>query len=157
MALIQVSEMRPGDEFFVGEMLALAMRSLPNLAQKPVPELAGMARLEMSRWQPERDRAFVAWQAGQRLGAIWLHTSGEPGAWHYTLGLAVVPRFQRQGVGARLLQHALDWSRQHQGRSLSLKVHPSNEAARRLYRRFGFEEEMIEMRHKLKSANPPPV
>lgn len=154
MALIQVSEMRPGDEVFVGEMLALAMRSLPSLAQKHTPELIGMARLEMSRWQPERDRAFVAWKTGQRLGAIWLHASGEPGAWHYTLGLAVAPLFRRQGVGACLLQHALDWSRQHQGHTLSLKVHPSNEAARRLYQRFGFEEEMIEMRHKLKFSSP---
>jgi ribosomal protein S18 acetylase RimI-like enzyme len=150
MALIEIAEMRSGDEPFVLEMVVLTLRSLPSLAHLSTFELEGLARLEMGQWQAGRSQTFVAWKATQRVGALWIRASGEPGAWNHSLALAVAPRFQGQGVGTRLLQHALDWSRRHAGYTLSLKVHPSNEAALRLYRRFGFEAELLEMKRRLK-------
>jgi putative acetyltransferase len=48
---------------------------------------------------------------------------------------------RRQGIGTKLLEAALDWARQSEVRKLELHVFPHNEAAIRLYERFGFERE----------------
>lgn len=149
MPVVQVNEASRSDWPFLIEMMVLTMRTLPAFASKSEIELESLAQLEASQWQPERDHAFVAWVDEQRAGAIWLHAGGEPQARQFTLGLAVAPRFRRQGLGARLLQHALEFCRANQGYVLNLKVHPSNEAAMRLYRRFGFEVTIVEMKLKL--------
>lgn len=149
MRQIQINRATTSDEPFVAEMMALTTRSLPSLAAKDLAELEGMARLEMSQWQVGRDMAFVAWREEQRAGAVWLHASGELDALHYTVGLAVALRYQRQGIGALLMQHALDYCRTNLGHVISLKVHPTNEAAIRLYRKFGFEVNLLEMKRKI--------
>ncbi len=149
MANVTIIEMRTSDEPFVAEMLVLAMRSLPSLAHHSAGELESMARLNMSRWQVGRDPALVAWKGEWRAGALWLMGSGEVEARHYTLGLAVTPAFQRQGVARQLLESGFGWLRRHNCHSVSLRVHPANEPALKLYRRFGFEVEVMEMRRKL--------
>ncbi|HEX2916796.1 MAG TPA: GNAT family N-acetyltransferase [Chloroflexia bacterium] len=145
-------EIKPAGQLdwpFLAKMIGLTMRSLPHLAVKSAAELESMARLEMLNWQASRDFAFIAWKGNERAGAVWLHAGGEPGAQQYTLSIAVAPAFQHQGVGSGLLQYALDFSRRNSGLVLNLKVHPSNEAAIRLYRRFGFEVNLLEMKLRL--------
>lgn len=64
-------------------------------------------------------------------------------AWHivdevHIANLAVHPDFRRQGIGARLLKHALQQAA-HEGMcSAQLEVRAGNQAAIALYRRFGF-------------------
>ncbi len=149
MTGIEIHEVKMSDQPFLIEMMVLSLQSLPTLAHKSGMELEGIARLEAGSWPGDRARAFVVWKDEQRAGALWLHQGGEIGASHYTLGLAVAAQFQRQGVGSHLMQYALDFCREYGGQSLNLKVHPSNEVALRLYRRFGFEAAMLDMKRKL--------
>src|SRR5439155_279731 len=46
-----------------------------------------------------------------------------------------------QGIGSALMAAAIEWARTAGAHKLSLQVWPHNEAARALYRKFGFEEE----------------
>jgi len=52
--------------------------------------------------------------------------------------LAVAPDFQGQGIGSRLLDRGLAILAQQGYRQVRLEVRETNEAAIRLYRRFGF-------------------
>lgn len=54
--------------------------------------------------------------------------------------IAVREEARGRGLGARLLQHALDRARVAGVRTVYLEVRVSNEAARRMYRRAGFRE-----------------
>lgn len=137
------------DTPFLVEMLALTLQTQPQFALKSPAEREGLARFEIIGWQPERDFAFVAWLDDARAGAVWLHAGGEIGARAFTLGIAVLPRFQGRQIGTRLMEHALAFCSQRQGLTLDLKVHPTNERAIRLYRRFGFEPTMLEMKKRL--------
>ena len=52
--------------------------------------------------------------------------------------LAVRPEYRARGFGSALLLHALDDGLRHGAGRATLEVRRSNEAARRLYERFGF-------------------
>jgi ribosomal-protein-alanine N-acetyltransferase len=54
--------------------------------------------------------------------------------------LAVLPEWRRQHLGAALLVGVLDASRAEGARRATLEVRASNEPARQLYERFGFEQ-----------------
>lgn len=53
--------------------------------------------------------------------------------------LATHPAYRGKGVAQELLQTALIFSIQHGARAATLEVRESNEAAQRLYRKFGFQ------------------
>ncbi len=54
--------------------------------------------------------------------------------------LVVAPSHRREGRGRRLLAAALARLRETEATSVELAVEPGNDAARRLYEEFGFEE-----------------
>jgi ribosomal-protein-alanine N-acetyltransferase len=56
----------------------------------------------------------------------------------HLLNLSVAQAQQRQGHGERLLGQVIRSARAHGAEMLFLEVRPSNQAARRLYRRHGF-------------------
>jgi ribosomal protein S18 acetylase RimI-like enzyme len=71
---------------------------------------------------------FVAAQAGDPVGFISLLDS-------FIGGLFVAPAQQGEGIGRRLIAHALDLKGE-----LSLEVYTANEQAMRFYRSLGFLE-----------------
>jgi len=65
--------------------------------------------------------------------------------------LYVVPEHRRRGVGSALLERALSIMREGGMECVELSVWVGNEEARRLYRKFGFEEYIVQMRRVLKA------
>lgn len=63
------------------------------------------------------------------------------------LGMMVRDGHRGQGVGARLLEACIDWSRAHHAHKVALSVWPHNERALRLYRSHGFVVEGRLRRH----------
>ena len=57
----------------------------------------------------------------------------------HLLNLSVAHHEQRTGLGWRTLDWMADVARGYGGRTMLLEVRPSNEAAIRLYQRYGFE------------------
>ncbi len=58
----------------------------------------------------------------------------------HILNLTVRPEMQRQGIGARLMEHFIHVARRHGARVVMLEVRPSNTAAVNLYYKLGFNE-----------------
>ena len=58
----------------------------------------------------------------------------------HILNLTVRPEAQRQGIGARLMQHFMPLARRHNAEVVMLEVRPSNTPAVNLYRKLGFNE-----------------
>lgn len=57
----------------------------------------------------------------------------------HILNIAVDPVFRRQGLGQRLLECALEYSRQLGASRVELEVRTGNETAIALYQKYGFE------------------
>lgn len=137
------------DNPFLVEMLVLTLRTQPQFAGRTLEDLQTLAHFEMMGWQAGRDFSFVGWRGEDRAGAVWLHAGGELTGRTFTVGLAVLPQYQRQGTGTKLLEYALEFCKENKALSVDLKVHSTNEKALRLYRRFGFEPGMLEMKKRL--------
>jgi ribosomal protein S18 acetylase RimI-like enzyme len=136
------------DKPLLAEMLVLTLQTQPQFRDRPAADLQALAGFELAGWQIGRDFAFVAWLGEEKAGAVWLNGGGEIGGKTFTLGLAVLPQHRSQGIGTRLMEHALQFCAENRTLSLDLKVHPTNEKAIRLYRRFGFEPTMLEMKKR---------
>ncbi|WP_395686307.1 GNAT family N-acetyltransferase [Caenimonas koreensis] len=67
--------------------------------------------------------------------------------WHHTLqhcgslGMGLLPAYRGQGLGARMLDQCIEQAMRAGITRVELEVRADNHAARRLYGRFGFEEE----------------
>jgi ribosomal-protein-alanine N-acetyltransferase len=56
----------------------------------------------------------------------------------HVLNVATHPEHRRQGHGARLLEHVIAFAHREKCRYVTLEVRRSNQAARRLYQKYGF-------------------
>ena len=63
------------------------------------------------------------------------------------IGMAVAEAWRGRGVGTALMQECVDWARERGIHKLALQVWPHNDAAIRLYEKFGFEREGILRAH----------
>lgn len=142
---------KEADTSFVAEMLILTLQTQPELARRSIQDLTALVRFEMSGWHRTYNYPFVAWLGKERVGAVWLSEGGEVGGKTFTLGLAVVAAYRGQGIGSRLMEYAQTFCLKQKATFIFLKVHPTNETALRLYRRFGFEPGMLEMKKRLQS------
>ncbi len=85
---------------------------------------------------------------GTLIGRLSVARDRHPASAHVAdLGVMVAKDARRRGVGTALLEAAVAWSRRVGVRKLELHVFPWNEAAIRLYERFGFEREGYRRRH----------
>lgn len=58
----------------------------------------------------------------------------------HVLNLCIDERAKREGLARLLLNHMIDDARERQAFVVLLEVRPSNQPARQLYRRFGFDQ-----------------
>ena len=81
---------------------------------------------------------LVAEADGDVVGSIHIDPSRHGFA---EVGMAVARDWRGRGVGSALLAAAIDWASERGLHKLCLSVFPQNEAAKALYRKFGFVEE----------------
>jgi RimJ/RimL family protein N-acetyltransferase len=79
---------------------------------------------------------FVAVLDGRIVGTLGMNGLGRT-----ELGMYVASDMRGRGIGRALMGAAIEWARSKGVYKITLDVWPHNEAALRLYRSFGFEEE----------------
>ena len=126
---------RPGrddDRLLLARLFAAVAEERDGIASEPPIDVEARA----ASWR--LDGTLVAVAGEEPVGSIHVEVSrhgfGE-------FGMAVAREWRGRGVGAALVQAAIDWSREQGLHKLSLEVFPHNEAAIGLYRKFGFVEE----------------
>jgi putative acetyltransferase len=92
-------------------------------------------------WSPESAR-IVALGGGRVVGDLGIKREDHAVLRHVAeLGMSVSREWRGRGVGSSLVAEAFRWAAWAGVEKVSLTVYPHNEAARALYRKFGFEEE----------------
>ncbi len=85
----------------------------------------------------KRSSCLVARIEGVMVGYAILNYLEKEG---HLMNLAVVPEYQKRGIGSVLLTRLMKVAKQNGVRRIILEVRPSNLSARRFYRKFGFQE-----------------
>lgn len=100
-------------------------------------------------WGREGDFGFIAINNndGKPMGSITARSFNESNkGFGYIdadvpeLGMALLEDYRGKGIGTALLEHLFNEAKRRGIKRLSLSVDPGNEAAVKLYQRFGFEE-----------------
>ena len=102
-------------------------------ASYPAPWSRSMFASELAK--PSSVSLAAVGDGGRLVGYLVL--SRYVDAWH-VMNLAVDPAWRRKGVAASLLERLLEDTKGDTERGYTLEVRVSNEAAIRLYERFGF-------------------
>jgi L-phenylalanine/L-methionine N-acetyltransferase len=101
----------------------------------------------------DREANLVALAGGRVVGSLGIARDDHPVTRHVaTLGMFVDRGWRGLGIGTALMREALRWARSVGVEKIELTVYPGNEAARALYRRFGFVEEGTLVRHSKKAG-----
>jgi ribosomal protein S18 acetylase RimI-like enzyme len=95
---------------------------------------------------------LIALEGGRLVGHVNVQRERHPVTHHVaSLSIAVAADARGRGIGRRLMERAIAWSKGVGVEKLVLSVYPNNEAAISLYRSFGFIAEGRLARHSRKS------
>jgi len=115
-----------------------ALHDLPSITdiesdQFPDPWTAGVFREIIDH---DNQTLYAAKNGEQVVGyiAVWILEDEL-----HILNICVAGPYQRQGIGSQLLIHALGLKRDQEIETIFLEVRHSNDAALKLYEKFGFE------------------
>jgi RimJ/RimL family protein N-acetyltransferase len=134
-------EIRPAcddDRLPLAVLFAAVAEERDGIATEPPVDIEARA----ASWTLEGSLVAVA--DAEIIGSLHVETSrfgfGE-------IGMAVAREWRGRGVGSALLVAAIDWARDRGLHKLSLSVFVHNTAAIALYRKFGFVEEGLRVKH----------
>ena len=150
--------MVPADQAVLWELLHVALWDPPPAGLRPreVLDHPGV-RIYAEGWGRPGDVGVIGEVDGEIAGACWMRLiRGGVGLGYVDdetpqLGIALFPKFQRQGHGERLMRAALAAARLHGYRRVSLTVHPQNPAIR-LYEKCGFVKREVRNTYHLMVA-----
>jgi ribosomal protein S18 acetylase RimI-like enzyme len=134
----RVRAAREDDRLPLAVLFAAVAEERDGIATEPPVDVEARA----ARWT--LDGTLVAVAGSEIVG--FLHV--EPSRFGFgEIGMAVARGWRGRGVGSALLAAAIEWARERGLHKLSLGVFPHNTAAIALYRKVGFVEEGLRVKH----------
>ncbi|MDX8000135.1 GNAT family N-acetyltransferase [Xenorhabdus sp. Reich] len=124
-----------------------------NTLYRPCPSRE-MLRERLQQIKAQGDIEFVAEVNSKVVGTLGLFTHANPRRRHAVgLGIGVDAAYSGQGIGARMMEFAIDYSFNWLGCiRIELEVFADNEKAINLYKKFGFEMEGIRCMQSLRNG-----
>lgn len=158
MTTIRFRPLIPDDQDQLWDWLHISLWDPPPAGLRPRKVLENPdVRIFAEHWGRPTDVGVVVQVDGQDAGACWMRLL-PPGVGLASvddstpqLGIALLPRFQRQGHGPRLMHAALEAARDAGYRQVALTVHPLNPAVR-MYEHCGFVKREIRNAYHLMVA-----
>jgi RimJ/RimL family protein N-acetyltransferase len=124
----------------VFDTIARERRYLPVFEAPPLDDVRRYIQDAIEKDDP----AIVALGDDAVVGWCNIRRDSQPtGAHRGVLGMGVVPRWRRRGVGSRLIEAALGLARERCFGRIELDVYADNHPAIALYKKFGFAHEGV--------------
>jgi ribosomal-protein-alanine acetyltransferase len=118
---------RPIEEADVERILAI-QAACPEIAQWTASDYKRVARGEMAGWVVDEEGSVAGFIVARKIADEI-----------EVLNFAVSPGLRQRGLGAKLLQDALEWAKTFAATHAILEVRASNAAALRFYEHHDFE------------------
>jgi DNA-binding MarR family transcriptional regulator/N-acetylglutamate synthase-like GNAT family acetyltransferase len=135
---IVLREHRPGDMGWVVERHAVLYFEQDGWGARFEALIAGICKDFLENFDPKRERCWIAERDGERVGCVFLVKQNSTTA---KLRLLIVePAARGTGLGRRLVEECIAFSREKGYRKLVLWTHAHLLAARGIYRKTGFKK-----------------
>jgi L-phenylalanine/L-methionine N-acetyltransferase len=132
----------PGDTRSFLDLYRVVVAESRFVRTERVHRSTGFYRERFARPWTDDEAQILAVDGKRVVGHLGISREEHPTTRHVaSLGMMVHPEWRGRGVGSALMEKALDWAREHAVEKVALSVYPDNDAARALYRKFGFVEE----------------
>ena len=135
---IVLREHRPGDMGWVTERHAVLYYEQDGWGAAFEALCAGIVKDFLENFDPERERCWIAERNGERLGCVFLVK--ETALVSRLRLLLVEPSARGTGLGRRLVEECIKFSREKGYRKLVLWTHSHLTAARAIYAKTGFRK-----------------
>lgn len=135
---VALRDLESGDIGWLVERHGACYRDDPGLDQSFEAFVAQILSDFVTQRVEGRDRAFIAATGSQRLGSVFCVVGDHPGVAKLRL-LWVEPAARGTGLGTRLVKACIGFAREAGFERMELLTLDTQIAARRLYRRHGFE------------------
>jgi DNA-binding MarR family transcriptional regulator/GNAT superfamily N-acetyltransferase len=138
---IVLREHRPGDMGWVVERHAVLYREQDGWGAAFEALVAGIVKEFLENFDPAREHCWVAERNGERVGCVFVVNDKGEGKGSARLRLLLVePAARGSGLGTRLVEECIRFSREKGYRKLVLWTHAHLLAARRIYANTGFRK-----------------
>jgi DNA-binding MarR family transcriptional regulator/GNAT superfamily N-acetyltransferase len=135
---IVLREQRPGDMGWVVERHAVNYHAEYGWGPRFEALVAGIVQEFLEKLDPGRERCWIAERNGERVGSVFVVKDAKKG--HARLRLLLVePSARGTGLGRRLVEQCIAFSREKGYRKLVLWTHAQLDAARAIYGKTGFK------------------
>lgn len=142
---VRIRPIEPADaDAYVGLYSAIAAEGIWIGGELPLSDVKVDRLRRSANGDDPAQTSFVADADGQLVG--WASVRYAPYG-RTDLGMGVLDGFRRRGIGRRLLDAVVAWSRERGAHKVDLEVWPHNDAAIALYERAGFVREGYRRRH----------
>lgn len=147
MLQLHIRNLTPQDAALFRELRLRALQEYPqafgsSFEEEQTVTLEQITATFATRVAPQNFVAGAFQEDGSLVGTIGFFQQPKRKVQHKGMiwGMYVVPELHGSGAGAKLLQHAIEQARQIPGLTqIQLAVVSSNESAKRLYQKYGFE------------------
>lgn len=147
---IDIRDLAPGDAGWVIQRHAELYAAQDGFDASFEALVARILADYLSDHDPARERAFIAWEGGRRVGSVFCVAETETRA---KLRLFLLePEMRGRGLGRRLLAACMGFARDAGYREMGLWTHESHRAACALYAATGFR--MISARPVVSFGQP---
>jgi len=133
---------RPGDARSYLELFRTVVAEGRYIRTETVHRGLRHHRRRLTKTWDDGQAVIVALHGDRVVGELSISREEHPVTRHVaSIGMMVAPEWRGRGVGTALMTEAVRWAREAHVEKLALSVYPDNQAARALYRKFGFEDE----------------
>lgn len=133
---------RPRDAAAFVELFQAVIAERRFVRSDTVHRTVGYFRRQFRRPWTGEQVSLVATAGPRLVGHLHAAREDNPESRHVaSLGMAVARDWRGRGVGSALMAECVRWGHEVGVEKLALSVYPDNDAARALYRKYGFVEE----------------
>ncbi|MEM1099364.1 MAG: GNAT family N-acetyltransferase [Planctomycetota bacterium] len=150
-ASVSIRPLEPSESGLLRDLRLRALSEAPSAFGSTYAREAGFDDAEWTErarsWASERCATWVAFQRDASCGIVACALDRETDARSWIVSMWVDPEVRRRGVGRRLIDEAIAWSRRQSVSEVRLHVTSNNPEAARLYESIGFRDTGDTMAH----------
>lgn len=146
MLVEEIFEIRNGEQLELGLASEADLNAIIRIQEACYNGVAPWGRIAVNNELRSRKSSFFLMLYHNAFAVAFIGLSSRHNSLHVT-NIATDPRYQNNGIASFFIERAIDIAKQLEKDQITLEVRMSNEEAKRLYRKLGFDAVRIKQNY----------